>query len=210
MLRPIALCLLLVVAGCVAPLRESPGPQVAASEPVPEPTPPSRPAPSPLTPEELGRARGLLTAAERVRAAYPPACAGARCLPDLVIVEGLEPVALWDAARFRIGLQRRALAGTAEPRPALAHELGHWVLGHTDAGCAERAFECETAANAEAVRILVIGWDLAHEDAVSLMYASLTAGLRRGRAMRGHEAPCEEVAIFARSFGRPPPPCPGL
>ena len=210
MRRPIALSLLLALAGCAAPVREQPGPRLAASESVPEPAPapPARPAPSALTPEELGRLQALRAATERVRTAYGLPCAGTRCAPELVVVGGLEPVALWDAARYRIGLQRRALAGGVEPRPALAHELGHWVLGHTDATCAGRAFECETAANAEAVPILVIGWAVAREDAVSLTYASLTAGLRRGRSMRGHEAACEEVAVFARSFGRPPPPCP--
>jgi hypothetical protein len=130
-------------------------------------------------------------------------------VPVLIVVEGLEPVALWDAARFRIGLRRRALAAGVEPRPALAHELAHWVLGHTDAGCAGRGFECETAANAEAVRVLVAGWTMPPEEAVTFMYTSLTAGLRRGRPLRGHEAPCEEVAEFARAFGRPPPACPG-
>jgi hypothetical protein len=128
-------------------------------------------------------------------------------VPDLVVVEGIESVAIWDAARFRIGVQRRALAAGVEPRPALAPELAHWLLGHTDAGCAARSFECETAANAEGVRVLTVGWALAHEEAISLMHASLSAGLRRGRPMRGHDA-CRELVEFARAFGRLPPTCP--
>jgi hypothetical protein len=128
-------------------------------------------------------------------------------VPDLVVVEGLESVAIWDAAHFRIGVQRRALVAGVEPRPALAHELAHWLLGHTDDGCAGRSFECETAANAEGVRVLTVGWALAREEATSLMYASLGAGLRRGRSMRGHDA-CRELAEFARAFGRLPPACP--
>jgi hypothetical protein len=96
-----------------------------------------RPDPSALTSDEMGRLRELLAAAERVRVVYGPLCAGSRCAPAVVIVEGLEPVAIWDPARFRIGLQRRALAPGVEPRPALAHELAH---------------ECEMAAKAEVVR----------------------------------------------------------
>ena len=209
--------MLLTLSGCATPVQESPGPAATpapAPEPGPPPTPgpgppaPPRPDPSALTPEEIGRLQGLLAAAQRVRAVYGPGCVGPRCAPDLVIVEGLAPVAIWDAAGFRIGLQRRALAAGMEPRPALAHELAHWLLGHTDANCAARAFECETAANAEAVRVLTVGWALAREDVVSLMYASLAGGLRRGRPMRGHDAACQEVAEFALRFGRPPPSCP--
>src|SRR6266849_5813445 len=40
----------------------------------------------------------------------------------------------------------------------MARELVHWLLG---ANCPGRAFECERAANAEAVRVLTVGWGLA-------------------------------------------------
>jgi hypothetical protein len=62
--------------------------------------------------------------------------------------------------------------------------------------------------NAEAVRVLTVGWELAREDAVSLMYASLSGALR-GQPMRGHDTACRELAEFARTFGRPSPACPG-
>jgi hypothetical protein len=68
-------------------------------------------------------------------------------------------------------------------------------------------FDCETAANAEAVRVLTVGWNMPPEEAVSLIYASLLGGLRRGKPTRGHDAPCEEVQVFAKRFARPPPPC---
>jgi len=68
-------------------------------------------------------------------------------------------------------------------------------------------FQCETAANAEAVRVLAVGWGMTSEEAVSLVYGSLLAGLRRGNPPRGHDAPCEEVQVFAKRFARPPPPC---
>lgn len=214
----LALGLLLALSGCAAAVQKSaiPAPPAApASEPgrppAAEPAPPTvpRPDPSALTPDEMGRLRGLLAAAERVRVVYGPPCVGPRCAPAIVIVEGLEPVAIWDPGGFRIGLQRRALAADVEPRPALAHELAHWLLGHTEASCAARAFECEMEANAEAVRVLTVGWELAREDAVSLMYASLSGALRRGQPMRGHDTACRELAEFARTFGRPSPACPG-
>jgi hypothetical protein len=160
-----------------------------------------------LTPDESGRLEELRGAAERIRVAYGRGCIVKRCAPDFLIIDNLEAVAIWDASAFRIRLLRRALAPDVEPRPAIAHELGHWLLGHTDQNCAGLAFECETAANAEAVRVLVAGWAVSHEEAVSLMYASLMGGLRQGQPLRGHEEVCREVAAFAQTFNRPLPPC---
>jgi hypothetical protein len=160
-----------------------------------------------LTPDESVRLEELRGAAERVRVAYGHGCIVKHCAPDFLIMDNLEAVAIWDASAVRIRLLRRALAADVEPRPAIAHELGHWLLGHTDQNCAGRAFECETAANAEAVRVLVAGWAVSHEEAVSLMYASLMGGLGRGRSLRGHDEVCREVAAFAQTFNRPLPPC---
>jgi hypothetical protein len=215
--RLVSLGLLLALSACAAPVpRGAPSAPPAAAHPEPSPPPAPRPAapaaprpdPSALTSEEMGRLQELLAAAERVRVVYGPPCAGSRCAPAVVIVEGLEPVAVWDPARFRIGLQRRALAPGVEPRPALAHELAHWLLGHTEASCGARATECEGAANAEAVQILTVGWGLTHENAVSLMYASLSGALHRSQPMRGHDTACRELAEFASTFGRPSPSCP--
>jgi hypothetical protein len=161
----------------------------------------------PLTPVEATRLEELQAAAERVRVAYGAGCLAKPCAPGFLIRDALEAVAIWDGPAFRIWLVRRALAPGFEPRPAVAHELGHWLLGHTSHACATRMFECETAANAEAVRILTTGWAMSHEEAVSLMYASLLAGLRRGTHARGHENPCRELALFAETFERPLPPC---
>jgi hypothetical protein len=166
-----------------------------------------RSAPS-LTPAEAARLQDLQAAAERVRVVYGAGCLAKPCTPGFLIREDLEAVAIWDGPAFRIWLVRRALAAGAEPRPAVAHELGHWLLGHTVSECAVRAFECETAANAEGVRILVAGWGVSESDAISLMYNSLLAGLRGGRRLRGHEDPCREATVFAQTFNRPPPPCP--
>lgn len=160
-----------------------------------------------LTPDESARLADLEAVAERVRVAYGAGCVTKPCAPEFVVATNLEAAAMWDGPNFRVWLQRRALAPGMEPRPAVAHELSHWLLGHTLQYCARRMFDCETAANAEAVRVLVIGWGVTTEDAVSLMYASLVGALHRGNASRGHEAPCEEVLAFAKRFARPPPPC---
>ncbi len=163
--------------------------------------------PTALTPAEIARLTELSEVAERVRVAYGAGCLAKPCMPRLVVAEELPAVAIWDGPAFSIWLQRRALGPGVEARPAVAHELSHWLLGHTDQECATRPFECETAANAEAVQVLITGWALAREEAVSLMYASLMASLNRSQSLRGHDAPCREVAVFAQTFNRPLPPC---
>jgi hypothetical protein len=142
-----------------------------------------------------------------VRVAYGAGCIAKPCAPSFLISDQLEAVAMWDGPAFRIWLQRGALAPGVEPRPAVAHELSHWLLGHSEQYCAVRAFECETAANAEAVRVLVAGWAVSQEEAISLMYASLIAGIGRRQLLRGHDTPCREVSVFAQAFSRPQPPC---
>lgn len=160
-----------------------------------------------LTSDESARLEGLQDAAERVRVAYGAGCLAKPCAPGFIVRDQLKAVAIWDGPAFRIWLQRRALAPGVEPRPAVAHELSHWLLGHTGQYCAERAFECETAANAEAVRVLVAGWAVSREEAISLMYASLMAGLHRTEPLPGHDTPCRELSVFAHTFNRPQPPC---
>jgi hypothetical protein len=160
-----------------------------------------------LTSAEVARLEALKEATERVRLAYGAGCLAKPCIPRFAISEELEAPAMWDGPSFRVWLQRRALAPGAEPRPALAHELSHWLLGHTQLWCRASLFDCETAANAESVHVLVVGWGLTHDQAVSLVYAALLGGLKRNVAVRGHERPCEEVAAFARAFNRPEPPC---
>jgi hypothetical protein len=163
--------------------------------------------PPALASDELARLNGLREATERVRVAYGAGCIAAPCTPSFRIRDEMEAVASWDGPSFRIWLHRRALEPGVEPRPAVAHELGHWLLGHTEQYCEGRAFECETDANAEAVRILGAGWGLSQEEAISLMYASLMAGLHRRDPLRGHDTPCRELSLFAQAFGRPQPPC---
>ena len=160
-----------------------------------------------LRPDESARLAELEAVAEYVRVAYGAGCVTRPCAPEFVIANDLEAAAMWDGPSFRVWLQRRALAPGAEPRPAVAHELSHWLLGHTRHDCAEHMFDCETAANAEAVRVLVVGWGVTTEEAVSLMYRSLVGALRNGNPPRGHDDPCKEVLAFAERFGRPPPMC---
>lgn len=163
--------------------------------------------PSALTPAEIARLTELSEVAERVRLAYGAGCVARPCVPRLVVAEELQAVAVWDGPGFRIWLQRRALGPGVEPRPAVAHEMSHWLLGHTEQDCATKPFECETAANAEAVQVLITGWALTREEAISLIYASLMAGLNRSQPLRGHDTPCREVAVFAQAFNRPLPAC---
>jgi len=163
--------------------------------------------PAALTAAEIARLTELSGVAERVRVAYGAGCLTPPCVPRLVVAEELPAVAVWDGPGFRLWLQRRALVPGAEPRPAVAHELSHWLLGHTEQECATRSFECETAANAEAVQVLIAGWGMTREEAVSLMYASLVAGLNRSQPLRGHDTPCRELTVFAQAFSRPSPSC---
>ena len=163
--------------------------------------------PAALTSAEIARLTELSEAAERARVAYGAGCLTRPCVPRLVVAEELPAVAIWDGPAFRMWLQRRALGPGVEPRPAVAHELSHWLLGHTEQECATRPFECETAANAEAVQVLMAGWAMTQEEAISLMYASLLAGLNRSQPLRGHDVPCREIMVFAQAFNRPPPPC---
>ena len=160
-----------------------------------------------LTPDEAVRLEALRDASERVRAAYGRRCTQDPCVPMLLPRDTLEAVAIWDAALFRIRLHRRALAAGVDARPAFAHELSHWLLGHTGVNCLGQALECETAANAEAVRVLRAGWALSQDEAVALMYNSLLSGLRRERSLRGHETFCTEVTMFARTFNLVLPSC---
>lgn len=197
----------LAVGGCASAGSSSAPPRVSEPPPTLQSPPPAPQAERPLTPEESARLADFQRAADRVRVAYGRACARRLCTPRFVIVEQLPAVGIWDASLFRIRLQRRALAPDVEPRPAVAHELGHWLLDHRGETCVARMFECETAANAEGVRILVVGWGLGEQEAVSLMYNSLMGGLRRGRTLPGHETACREVAVFAQQFNRAPPSC---
>src|SRR5262245_22025434 len=119
-----------------------------------------------LTRPEIARLQDLKDAAERTRVAYGAGCLAKPCMPRFAITEELEAPARWDGPSFRIWLRRQALAPGAEPRPAVAHELSHWLLGHSASECAASHFDCETEANAEAVHVLVVGWGVSQEYAV--------------------------------------------
>ncbi len=83
---------------------------------------------------------------------------------------------------------------------AFAHELGHYVSSHRP-GC---GVPCELEANAEAVKILMIGngWTetVAFDHAVRFL--GYVAGLQaRGRpVLRGHLPACEELADLAKRY----------
>jgi hypothetical protein len=97
----------------------------------------------------------------------------------------------------------------------VAHEFGHHVLGHDGMTTSlSLAISQETAANAEAVRVLVRAGGLTETEAVARVHAVL---LRQGEAagklpqwalagMGGHGVPCLEANDLARRFPAVPLP----
>ena len=90
---------------------------------------------------------------------------------------------------------------------ATAHELGHYITGRY--GCPA----CEMDANAEAVKILVIGRGMSEREAFDLVAGmlSLTASMQGlgSPVMAGHPSACAELANLAGrypSFGVEMPP----
>lgn len=86
----------------------------------------------------------------------------------------------------------------------IAHELGHWVLDH--AGRPGRSLEDryrqEMDANAEAVKILTIGWEWSERRAYAAVLNRLWRGKRAGLAVPdGHPPdPCVEIADLVGRF----------
>jgi hypothetical protein len=88
----------------------------------------------------------------------------------------------------------------------LAHELGHYVTGFFGCGVS-----CELAANAEAVKVLMIGRGMTEAQAVGVVYTYLWRYKRRADAKltmvpAGHPDPCVEILDIARRYPQYPSP----
>ena len=94
----------------------------------------------------------------------------------------------------------------------LAHELGHWVLGHVDGRTYPSMAEAiraqipkELDANAEAVKILEIGRGWSERTAFQYAQSYLwrykqLVDIRKVSTPRGHPSPCEEINDLIRRF----------
>jgi len=169
-------------------------------------------------PRLLVLAEDLRPAMERVAAAerYGRFCIwGGRCrpiLPRIVVEESSEgggaSYSGW-ANLFRLSPGLLDTDHWAR-RWLLAHEFGHWVLGHlilppqgfnrTGSFCYQQRLACEIAANTESVRILELGWGVPHADAVEEAYrALLGVYLSRHVGLPGHD-PVAEIRAFREEF----------
>lgn len=92
----------------------------------------------------------------------------------------------------------RSFLASTDPEPLLAHEVGHYVLGHNNLFTIEPGREI--AANAEAVRILtkLNGGD--EQIAFRRIYNWLSQLHRSGRQARGHLTPCVEINALLDAF----------
>jgi hypothetical protein len=94
----------------------------------------------------------------------------------------------------------------------LAHELAHWVLGHSDGRTYPSLAEAERVqipkeldANAEAVKILMVGRSWSERTAFQQVHAYIWSYKRlvdagRTATPRGHPEPCVEINDLIRRF----------
>lgn len=86
--------------------------------------------------------------------------------------------------------------------PAVAHEVAHDVLRHTEATCPpHRRPACEQEANALGVHLLVRGLGMAELEAMTRMYELLRAALHSDQTdWPGHAPPCDEIRDLLGRF----------
>jgi hypothetical protein len=124
---------------------------------------------------------------------------------------------------FLVGAHNSAAGGTMRPgglmtmeaqaldrndEVLVAHELGHWVLNHPGRPVfsVEDRYRQEMAANAEAVKILVIGWDWTEQRGFRALLDRLWRhknAVDRGAAAvpdGHHPDPCVEIADLVRRY----------
>jgi len=97
-----------------------------------------------------------------------------------------------------IQVARSVLVSRGDIDPLLAHEVGHYVLGHNNNFALDP--NREIAANAEAVRILakLNGGD--EQIAFRRVYNWLSRQHASGATARGHFAPCVEINALLDAF----------
>lgn len=118
-------------------------------------------------------------------------------VPPIVIAAGINGEgARWDGARIYVD---ERFVRSPHLLALVAHELGHFVLGHD--GPAPVTPEMELQATAAGVEILVRVLKLSEAAAVRLVYAHLLAAHDGGEpVLPGHRPPCEEIASLLRRF----------
>lgn len=177
----------------------------------------------PYTSEEQAVLDDYQRAGERIIGRMQPSLKGkqlANAVPNIRVADDFSiwtmkhPAAYIQKARglmnerypATIYLDRKVLAYPLKARAVLAHELGHYVSGHTSyaQACVGRAAICEAESNVMAPTLLHEGWGMTWPDSVNLIYAYLIAGVRAptpaGGWPVGHESPCGHVRTFAANF----------
>jgi hypothetical protein len=159
-----------------------------------------------LTPPQEQSAAEVRTLAERTARLY-----GLPRILMLVSVNPQDPPGSYRRGFFSVS----AITLTSDFRDAIvAHELGHYVLGHdaplagTSSGELERDYQQrELEANAKGVEILVRAGGFSEARALRTMYEYL-AGVQWALEryprldLRGHKRPCEEIADLLARFPR--------
>ena len=139
-------------------------------------------------PPEAERIRDFVT---RASAAYgkPPLY--------IVVVDVLDRAAIaYNVGEIQVA--RAVLASKGDIEPLLAHEVGHYVLGHNNNFTLDP--NRELAANSEAVRILTTlnGGD--EQIAFRRVYNWLSGMHQSGRQARGHFTACVEINALLDAF----------
>ena len=178
-------------------------------------------------PRFIAIAADLRPAMERVAAAedYRYPCIWGRCRPILPRLLAEESTTNRRSAGFHrfdnvivVNLAQLGDRPQWLRRTVLAHEMGHWLLGHASyrpednglvglitgkgGGCFDNRLACEIGANAEAVRTLTLGWGVPHAESVEQVYWMLAlSSLSRGPGTVNHHDPLVELDAFRRTFG---------
>jgi hypothetical protein len=133
-------------------------------------------------------------------------CLWGRCrpfIPEIMVSGELDVMAGFSHSRNVIVVSRQLLERPQWlQRAVLAHELGHRVRWNGSL-CHKDRLACEIGANAEAVRILEVGWGISHAEAVEQVYWTLVlSSLSPPRVdTEGAHDALAELAAFRKPFG---------
>jgi len=125
-----------------------------------------------------------------------------------------EAVAIVDVGRpGTIFINRDILQVPLGARAVLAHELAHYMAGHTrNPLCKTTPHRCEVEAHVRSVPLLVIGWQMEQREALTLVYNYLrgtTKSYAQGTTTlaKGHASPCQEWRDVAAAYSLATPEC---